>query len=103
MSVNKNGQFGDTAAEYTPEFADGRTQVLPVRQGIEVAQANRIYGANRILPIATSTQAVLEYVKDVVREHYQVLLWSIPAGQDRLQNLRCKLLGRDGKFGNLCY
>src|SRR5450432_92939 len=91
MSVVKNGQFGDTAAEYTLEFADGKTQILPVRQGVEVAQANRIYGASRILPIATSTQPVLEYIKDVVREHYQVLLWSIRTDQDRLKSLFCKL------------
>ncbi len=86
------------AAQYALEFADGNTHVLPVRQGMEVAQANRIYGASRIQPIATSAQPVLEYIKDVVREHYQVLLWSIRTDQHRLLNLRCNLATR---LGNL--
>jgi hypothetical protein len=72
--------------------------MLPIRHGMEAAQANRIYGASRILPIATLTQAVMEYIKDVVREHYQVLLWSIRTDQDRLQSLQCKLVGG---LGNL--
>jgi Glycosyl hydrolases family 2, TIM barrel domain/Glycosyl hydrolases family 2/Glycosyl hydrolases family 2, sugar binding domain len=98
MPVVKNCHFGDTAAEYTLQFANGKTQMLPIRHGMEAAQANRIYGASRILPIATLTQAVMEYIKDVVREHYQVLLWSIRTDQDRLQSLRCKLVGG---LGNL--
>jgi hypothetical protein len=98
MPVSENGHLGDTAAEYTLEFADGKTQVLPVRQGIEVAQANRIYGASRILPIATSTQPALEYIKDVVREYYQILLWSIRTDQDRLKSLWCKLVGGQGNL-----
>jgi hypothetical protein len=80
------------------QFAGGDTQVLPVRHGMKVAQPNCIYGASRILPIATSTQPALEYIKDVVREHYQVLLWSIRTDQDSLRSLRCKLVGG---LGNL--
>ncbi|MBI3477407.1 MAG: twin-arginine translocation signal domain-containing protein [Acidobacteria bacterium] len=87
-----NQHFGDTAAEYTLQFAGGKMHTLPVRNGIEIAQANRIYGASRILPIATSAQPALEYIKDVVREHYQVLLWSIPIPQVGMQALHCKLL-----------
>ncbi|HWZ82294.1 MAG TPA: glycoside hydrolase family 2 TIM barrel-domain containing protein [Terriglobales bacterium] len=87
----ENQRFGDMAAEYTLQFAGGRTHVHPVRHGIEVAQANRIHGASRILPIATSAQPVLEYIKDVVREQYQVLLWSIRTRQDKLESLHCKL------------
>jgi len=98
MPVAKNGHFGDTAAQYALEFADGNSHVLPVRQGIEVAQANRIYGASRIQPIATSAQPVLEYIKDVVREHYQVLLWSIRTDQHRLLSLRCNLASRQGNL-----
>ena len=98
IPIVKNRHFGDTAAEYTLQFAGGATQALPVRHGMEVAQANCIYGASRILPIATSTQPALEYIKDIVREHYQVLLWSIRTDQESLRSLRCKLVGG---LGNL--
>jgi hypothetical protein len=34
----------------------------------------------------------LEFAKDIVREQYQVLLWSVPVEQDtELSSLRCKL------------
>ncbi len=85
------GNLGDTVAEYTLQYAGGRTQVLPVRNGIEVVQANRIHGASRILPIATSAQPALEYIKDVVREQYQILLWSVPTGKEKLESIHCKL------------
>ena len=90
--------MGHAVAEYTLQYAGGKTQVLPVRNGIEVAQANRIYGASRILPIATSAQPALEYVKDVVREQYQILLWSVPTGNDRLESIRCRLTGGQGNL-----
>ena len=61
-STNDN-PVGDTVAEYSLHYADGKTQVLPVRNGIEIAQANRIHEASRILPIATSAQPALEYIK----------------------------------------
>jgi len=91
MRSRDNQRFGDTAAEYTLQFAGGRTHVHPVRHGIEVAQANRIHGASRISPIATSAQPAMEYIKDVVREQYQILLWSIRTNHDRLESLHCKL------------
>jgi Glycosyl hydrolases family 2, TIM barrel domain/Glycosyl hydrolases family 2, sugar binding domain/Glycosyl hydrolases family 2 len=83
--------FGDVVAEYSLQFARGETRVLPVRNGIEIAHANRIFEASRILPIAVSAQPALEYVKDIVREQYQILLWSIPLEMKHLENLRCKL------------
>jgi hypothetical protein len=83
--------FGDVVAEYTLHFAGAETRVLPVRNGIEVAHANRIFEASRILPIALSAPPALEYVKDIVREQYQILLWSIPLEMKYLENIRCTL------------
>jgi len=83
--------FGDVVAEYTVHFAGAETRVLPVRNGIEVAHANRIFEASRILPIALSAPPALEYVKDIVREQYQILLWSIPLEMKYVENIRCTL------------
>lgn len=83
--------FGDAIAEYTLHFAGDETRVLPVRNGIEVAHANRIFEASRILPIALSAPPALEYLKDIVRERYQILLWSISLETKYLESIRCTL------------
>jgi hypothetical protein len=85
------GKRGERAATYRVRYSDGRQRETPVRNGIEVAQANRIYAATRIDPVATEAQRALEYVKDVVREQYQVLLWSLPVEPGKAESLQCKL------------
>jgi hypothetical protein len=89
--ATNDNHVGDAVAEYSLHYAGGKTQVLPVRNGIEIAQANRIHEASRILPIATSAQPALEYIKDVVREQYQILLWSMPTQKGKLERIACKL------------
>ena len=78
-------------AVYTLQYASGKIQTLPVRNGIEVAQSNCISAATRVVPIATAAQPAVEYIKDSVREHYQILLWSIPTQPEELVSLRCHL------------
>jgi hypothetical protein len=73
------------------QYANGKTQTLPVRNGFEIAQSNRIHSATRIDPIAASAQPAVEYIKDIVREQYQLLLWSIPTNGSKLASMRCKL------------
>src|SRR5262249_55286303 len=72
------GKAGESVAVYTLRYASGKIQRLPVRNGIEVAQSNCIYRATRIAPVATAAQPAVEYTKDIAREHYQILLLSIP-------------------------
>jgi hypothetical protein len=88
------GGQGETVAAYTLQYANGKTQTLPVRNGIEVAQSNYISEATRIAPVATAAQPAAEYIKDIVRERYQLLLWSVPVEPHKLVNLRCKLNGQ---------
>lgn len=85
------GKRGDVVAVYTLQYAGGKSQTLPVRNGFEVAQANRIHSATRIDPIAAEAQPAVEFIKDVVREQYQLLLWSIPTQAGKLVSMRCKL------------
>jgi len=58
---------------------------------MEVAQANLIDNATRIDPVATQAQPAQEFVKDVVRERYQVLLWSNTLENRDLTRLACRL------------
>jgi hypothetical protein len=86
------GAMGDVSAIYTLEYRDGKKQELLVRNGFEVAQANCITEATRINPTALNAQPVLRFNKDVVREQYQILLWSIPTAPGVLARLRCKAI-----------
>ena len=88
------GKLGETVATYHLRYSSGKEQQIPVRNGIEVAQANLIYAATRIEPIATDAQPALKYVKDIVREQYQVLLWTVPLEQGKVESLGCEM--KDG-------
>ena len=78
-------------AVYSVVGANGASQDFPIRNGFEVTRANRIYDATRIDPVATDAQPALEFTKDIVREQYQFLLWSVSIKPGRVRNLRCKL------------
>jgi len=85
------GKRGERVATYRVRYSEGGEREVPVRNGIEVAQSNRIHIATRIDAVATGAQRALEYVKDAVREQYQVLLWSLPVERGRVESVRCKL------------
>ena len=85
------GKRGERVATYRVRRSEGRERETPVRHGIEVAQSNQIHVATRIDAVATAAQRALEYVKDVVREQYQVLLWSLPVEGGKVESLQCKL------------
>ena len=85
------GRSGETVAIYSITGANGGSQDIPVRNGFEVAQANRIYDATRIDPVAIDAQPAIEYTKDIVREQYQFLLWSVPVKSGKVRSVRCKL------------
>jgi hypothetical protein len=87
------GKRGETIATYHLRYSGGRERQVPVRNGIEVAQANLIAAATRIDPIATEAQPALKYVKDIVREQYQVLLWTVPLEPGKVEALRCEMQG----------
>ena len=89
------GGWGETVAVYSFLGAGGESQDQAVRNGFEAAQANRIHQATRIDPVAKDAQPALEFVKDIVREQYQFLLWSVEVKPQRLQSLRCELTNRE--------
>ena len=77
----------DAAIWITVWIADAADTVA----GIEVAQFNCIDRATRIAPVAAAGQPAVEYIKDIAREHYQILSWSIPTQLDELVSLECRL------------
>ncbi len=88
------GRSGEVVATYTVNYAGGKTQEIPLRNGIEVARANIVYGCTRIDPVATAAQPVLSFVKDWAREQYQVLLFSAPVEKHRVESLTAQLRGQ---------
>lgn len=89
-----SAQDGDKVGSYILEFSDGRKKEIPLRHGYEVAQANLIQDAGRIDPQTTDSQRALFFIKDTAREHYQVLLYSIPVEGANLARVRCRLEGQ---------
>jgi beta-glucuronidase len=85
------GQAGETVAVYSIVGTQGASQDVPVRNGMELAQANCIDDATRIDPIAQEAQPALEFKKDIVREQYRFFLWSVPVKAGRVQSVRCRL------------
>ncbi len=86
-----SGRRGELVATYRMLFSGGEEEEFSLRNGIEVAQANRIYEATRINPVVTAAQAALEFVKDVAREDYQINLLTVPLKKPKLESLRCIL------------
>jgi hypothetical protein len=85
------GKRGEKVATYRVQYSGGREREVPVRNGMEVAQSNRVHVATRIDAVASGAQRALEYVKDMVREQYQVLLWSVSVERGKVESVRCKL------------
>jgi hypothetical protein len=93
------GSDGEKVASYILEYADGSSKEIPLRNGYEVAQANTIVDATRIDPEATLAQRALFYVKEIEREQYQILLFSVPVEGNGLARLRCRLNGQQPPLG----
>jgi hypothetical protein len=83
------GAVGDSVARYRLLFSDGGTQDIPLRNGFEVVQANTIYVATRINPIATAAPRALWFMRDLAREQYQFLLYTIQTGGREVRSLTC--------------
>ncbi len=88
------GSSGETIADYTLQYASGKTREVPLRNGYEVVQSNLIHDATRIHPEATEAQPALFFAKDIAREQYQILLFSIPVEGGKIGSLHCKLIGQ---------
>ncbi len=85
------GSDGETVASYTLRYASGKTREVPLRNGYEVVQSNLVQVATRIDPETTEAQRALLFAKDIAREQYQVLLFSVPAEGGKVVSLDCKL------------
>jgi len=85
------GSDGETVATYTLRSSTGKELNIPLRSGYEVARANLIDGSTRIEAVATNAQSALYFRKDLAREHYQILLYSLPVTIGPLSSLTCKL------------
>lgn len=89
-----SGSDGEKVATYTLEYSGGKTREIPLRNGYEVAQANIIQDASRLDPVPSECQRAMMFVKETAREHYQVLLYSIPVESEPLQRIHCRLDGQ---------
>ena len=86
------GKAGEVAATCEVLTTSGKATEIPLRWGFELVQGNMIHDGTRILPVASETQAAIEYIKDAAREQYQILLYSTPRWEaEMIASLRCKV------------
>lgn len=84
-------ELGTRVGCYRVHYADGAVEEIPLRHGYEVARANRIQDATRVAPIASQAPCALIFVKDVAREQYQALLYSISTGGRVVERITCRM------------
>jgi hypothetical protein len=89
------GRLGEPVGHYTVRYADGGETYIPLRHGYEVASANLIAIATRTRPTAMHAPQVLTFAKDVAREQYQFLLYTIPLEGREVARLRIRLDSQD--------
>jgi hypothetical protein len=92
------GQAGELIASYSINYASGKKQEVPLRNGIEVARGNVICGSTRINPVAVRAQRALTFTKDNAREEYQVLLFSVPTDGQIVSSVTCTLRSQQESF-----
>ncbi len=83
-----SGKLGEVVGMIEVSYAKGDTKRVPLRWGMEVARANTITIASRINPVAVLAPAAIEYVKDVRREVYRTLLFSVPVDSRPISHIR---------------
>jgi hypothetical protein len=87
------GSLGEVVASYTIQYSGGQTEEVKLRNGYEVAATNLVHVASRINADTASAQRALVFIKDVAREHYQVLLFSAQTRGDKVDRIVWKLNG----------
>lgn len=85
------GDAGETVATYTLHYASGKVREIPLRQGLEVARANVVFGATRFDPVATAAQRALLFVKNIANAQYQALLYSLTLEGGKVSSISCRL------------
>jgi hypothetical protein len=88
------GKLGQAVATYTLRYSSGSSREVPIRNGHEVVRANLIHVATRVSSEATEAQRALLFIKDLAREHYQILLYSLAVESGKLTSLVCRLNGQ---------
>ena len=81
-------------ASHTIHYSGGRTEEVQLRNGYELAGANLVHVASRVNADAAAAQRALLFIKDFVREHYQILLFSVPTPGGRVDSVTWKLRGQ---------
>jgi hypothetical protein len=88
------GSVGEVVASYTLHYGGGRTEEVRLRNGFEVAAANLVHVASRTNPDTAAAQRALVFTKDVVREQYQALLFSLPTQGGKVESVTWRLHGQ---------
>lgn len=89
------GTDADVIASYVVHYADGHTDTVELRNGLEVVSGSLTHQASVIAPTPSLTRPAITWVRDPARERYQASLMSIDAGHAVVESLVVRLV-QDG-------
>jgi len=78
------GTFGETAAEFLLVYADGTTEHIPLRHGMELASASLIGRDSRVNAAAVNAPRIAKITQNYDWESYAVNLLAIPADGEKI-------------------
>jgi hypothetical protein len=93
-----SAEAGEAVASYSINYANGTKKDEPLRNGFEVARGNVICSATRFNPVAVRAQRALIFTKNIAREEYQVLLFSVPTEGQVVSSVTCTLRSQQESF-----
>lgn len=72
----QGGEFGEIAAEYSIEYEDGEREVMPLANGVHLADYRLFFGLSPIDAVATDTERAVRYQGDFGAKTYQLRLFA---------------------------
>jgi len=85
------GTDADVIASYVVRYADGNSDTVELRNGIEVVSGSLIHQASVIAPTPSLARPAITWVRDPARERYQASLLSIDTGDAVVESLVVRL------------
>ncbi len=79
-----NGKHGDEVGQYVIHYIDGSRQIIPIRNGIELATVQGLHGPSAIDPRASSTSRAFSIKYDMNWEIYYIGLLKVAANNKKV-------------------
>ena len=97
-----NGKHGEEAGQYVIHYTDGSSQIIPIRNGIELATIQGLYGPSAINPRASSVSRAISISYDKNWEVYHIGLLKVAADSNKVID-SISITVNDNRYSILLY